>query len=624
MALLREGRGREAKEFFQRCVDITPEMALNVIKAARERNVDCIVAPYEADAELAFLATSGMADVVVTEDSDLTLFGCPKVLFKLLDTGDGVLYEKENLGKVFGVQADQFSFEKFRYMCITSGCDYIASLPGIGLGKAKNFWQKVSNPDVRTVLRKLPVYLKMPQLIVTQDYIERFLKANNTFLYQLVYDPQARCERPVTEYPESLRGSLDTLLYCGSYSDPETARQMALGNVNIHTLKQVDQYDPDTRQLVQRSRWGDRATHVSIWSRDFWSQKKERRERTEVTRSQPLWRTEVSRAPSTVSKSKGVEKRKSEVTEEEVESLLDEPEEEEEEEETKKVKSPPRKKTKLSELSKFQKVVGLSENTSIKVSKFFGSKKNHENKSLENDEAVETVGGQVKGRRMADSQSGSWFKKIDQPTSADGKFIYSTEQEVRREEIILKEISNSLEDTPENIMRRQRRNPFAVKVPSMRLGEKLEEEGEEMEKEEVKKEEGEEEVKREEAPLVISRSQLSLYSIDGESLTFSQSPSNTQPLSSSPELEPVSSQSPPASGSAPRLGLSRTSAPRGSASSSSVKPTGPAVVRKSSSGGAGPRLGLSRGGGRAGGKQQTLLQMFGKTSVRAQIGPNKH
>ena len=266
VALLREGRRQEAKVFFQRCVDITPEMALNVIKAARERNVDCIVAPYEADAELAFLATSGMADVVVTEDSDLTLFGCPKVLFKLLDTGDGVLYEKENLGKVFGVEADQFNFEMFRYVCITSGCDYIASLPGIGLGKAKNFWQKVSNPDLRTVLRKLPVYLKMPQLIVTQDYIEKFLRANNTFLYQLVYDPRARCQRPVTEYPESLRGSLDTLLYCGSYSDPETARQMALGNVNIHTLKQVDQYDPDTRQLVQRSRWGDRATHVSIWT----------------------------------------------------------------------------------------------------------------------------------------------------------------------------------------------------------------------------------------------------------------------------------------------------------------------------------------------------------------------
>ena len=53
------------------------------------------------------------------------------------------------------------------------------NLPGVGLGKAKNCWQKVSNPDLRTVLRKLPAYLKMPGLIVTQDYIEKFIKANN-------------------------------------------------------------------------------------------------------------------------------------------------------------------------------------------------------------------------------------------------------------------------------------------------------------------------------------------------------------------------------------------------------------------------------------------------------------
>ena len=103
--------------------------------------------------------------------------------------------------------------------------NYLASLPGIGLGKAKNFWQKVTNPDLRSVLRKLPSYLKMPGLIVTQDYIEKFIKANNTFLYQLVYDPQTRKERPVTPYHESLRGITNTLTYCGDYAEPGLATQ---------------------------------------------------------------------------------------------------------------------------------------------------------------------------------------------------------------------------------------------------------------------------------------------------------------------------------------------------------------------------------------------------------------
>lgn len=44
-----------------------------------ERKVDFIVAPYEADAQLAYLANNGIVDAVITEDSDLIAFGCPNV-----------------------------------------------------------------------------------------------------------------------------------------------------------------------------------------------------------------------------------------------------------------------------------------------------------------------------------------------------------------------------------------------------------------------------------------------------------------------------------------------------------------------------------------------------------------
>ena len=69
---LREGRGKEAGECFRRCVDITPAMAREVIQACQERNIDCIVAPYEADAQLAFLNLSGIAQFVITEGSILS------------------------------------------------------------------------------------------------------------------------------------------------------------------------------------------------------------------------------------------------------------------------------------------------------------------------------------------------------------------------------------------------------------------------------------------------------------------------------------------------------------------------------------------------------------------------
>ena len=274
MKLMKEGKGGEAKEFFQRCLDITPEMAQDVIRAARDRNVDCIVAPYEADAQLAYIATSGIADFIVTEDSDLTLFGCERVLYKMTVSGDCVLYEKEHLNKVFGLQADLLSFDKFRYMCITAGCDYLANLPGIGLGKAKNFWLNVTNPDLRNVLWKIPAYLKMPQVSVTQDYIEGFIRANNTFLYQLVFDPVTRKEKPLTPYPADLRDKIETLTYAGTYSPPEIAAQMALGNMNIRSQKLVDNFDPDMIEMnLNESRaytkYGKKALHRSMWCRDY-------------------------------------------------------------------------------------------------------------------------------------------------------------------------------------------------------------------------------------------------------------------------------------------------------------------------------------------------------------------
>lgn len=44
----------------------------------KREGVEFVVAPYEADAQLAFLALSGDVAAVITEDSDLLAYGCPK------------------------------------------------------------------------------------------------------------------------------------------------------------------------------------------------------------------------------------------------------------------------------------------------------------------------------------------------------------------------------------------------------------------------------------------------------------------------------------------------------------------------------------------------------------------
>jgi len=269
---LQEGKHREARECFQRCVDITPEMAREVIKACNERRIDCVVSPYEADAQLAYLATTGgIADFVISEDSDLTLFGCQKIVFKLDANGNGVLYEKTNLHLCLGQRADNFTFEKFRYMGIMSGCDYLPSLHGIGLGKSCKFWGKVTNPNVQQVLPKIPAYLNMPQLQVTEEYVRGFQQANETFLYQIVFDPKSKKFRPLCDYPENCDPA--QMSFAGELIDPELQLDYALGNLDIRTFKKVCHFEPSDgggESGVEKTKYGRPVLHQrSIWDSNY-------------------------------------------------------------------------------------------------------------------------------------------------------------------------------------------------------------------------------------------------------------------------------------------------------------------------------------------------------------------
>ncbi|XP_069464243.1 exonuclease 1 [Ambystoma mexicanum] len=271
--LLREGKLSEARECFTRCVNVTPAMAHAVIKAAWAHGVDCIVAPYEADSQLAFLNKTGIAQAIITEDSDLLAFGCKKVILKMDKFGNGLEIDQERLGmcKQLG---DVFTEEKFRYMCILSGCDYLASLHGIGLAKACKLLRIANNPDIIKVIKKIGQYLKM-NITVPDDYIAGFIRANNTFLYQLVFDPLNRKLVPLNPYAEDIDPEI--LDYAGRNIGDHAAFQIAIGNKDINTMEQIDNYNPDNSQSSQPKsrRWSDSAADrstifsSSIWNRSY-------------------------------------------------------------------------------------------------------------------------------------------------------------------------------------------------------------------------------------------------------------------------------------------------------------------------------------------------------------------
>ena len=91
---------------------------------------------------------TGIVNLVISEDSDLLVFGCRRVAFKLDLSGRFEMIEHDRLGEVLG---PDFSVEKFRYMCILSGCDYLASPDGIGLGKAFRVFRRAKQSDIRRV-----------------------------------------------------------------------------------------------------------------------------------------------------------------------------------------------------------------------------------------------------------------------------------------------------------------------------------------------------------------------------------------------------------------------------------------------------------------------------------------
>ncbi|CAK9800609.1 Exonuclease 1 [Anthophora plagiata] len=270
--LMRMGQHAEGRNLLRRSIDVTHEMALELIKECHKMNIDCIVAPYEADAQLAYLNISGIVDVVITEDSDLTLFGCKKIFFKMDVNGNGLLVDQERIHLAMGVRSEDFNMDNFRHMCILSGCDYLSSLPGIGLSKARKFITINTDCDIHRALSRLGSYLNMKSLVVTKEYRDAFILAVITFKHQLVYCPLRRKQVRLT--PPTADVTEEQLYYAGKETDPNIALQLALGNCDPFTLKILHNFNPDNieNQFNKRNTWGQKSEslrHVSIWSKEY-------------------------------------------------------------------------------------------------------------------------------------------------------------------------------------------------------------------------------------------------------------------------------------------------------------------------------------------------------------------
>ena len=81
----------------KRCVSRSAEFDAELQAALTSNGFRFEVAPFEADSQLAYLARTGLVEYVITEDSDLVILGCPRVLRRLDWKGGAELCEHAKL-----------------------------------------------------------------------------------------------------------------------------------------------------------------------------------------------------------------------------------------------------------------------------------------------------------------------------------------------------------------------------------------------------------------------------------------------------------------------------------------------------------------------------------------------
>lgn len=232
---------------------------LTYCQALRAENVDYVVAPYEADAQLCFLERESLVDGIITEDSDLLVFGCQHVIFKLESSGQCVSIKADKLAMVKEFPMHGWTDVQFRRMAVSqllhpgvceggkaeadvqmlSGCDYLDSIPGVGLKTAHRLLRRHKTVEKVVQMLRLEGTLNVPP-----NYIKAFAQAELAFLHQRVFDPMLKRLVPLNGFPV---GGLseDDEKWVGLDMEEETAQGVAKGDLHPETRLSIVDMCPD-------------------------------------------------------------------------------------------------------------------------------------------------------------------------------------------------------------------------------------------------------------------------------------------------------------------------------------------------------------------------------------------
>lgn len=248
----------QARNISRRALKITGKMLNTLIEVLKKLEVKVIVAPYEADSQIAYLYKTNLCDIIISEDSDQIAYGCDRILYKLGVDGNCSYYENSNLDKAdigkYKIYKSLSQIQKVEF-CVLCGCDYLPRIKGLGIGRAIELFKKYNNiVDIIKDMQKNYIF-RAGFSEISYDYLEEAKKSVSMFYNQTVYDPISNELVPVSKDKEAEEYFIGT--YCLDWKDIKDKNEYygkhyddyneyCNGNLDVKTrskIKDTESYD---------------------------------------------------------------------------------------------------------------------------------------------------------------------------------------------------------------------------------------------------------------------------------------------------------------------------------------------------------------------------------------------
>ncbi|NXK87671.1 FEN1 endonuclease, partial [Formicarius rufipectus] len=174
------GEEENVEKYSKRLVKVTPQHTQECKKLLELMGIPYVEAPGEAEASCATLVKAGKVYAAATEDMDCLTFGSP-VLMRHLTASEAkkLPIQEFHLNRI--LQDMQLTWEQFVDLCILLGCDYCASIRGIGPKRAVELIRE--HKSIERIVQQLDTK-KYP---LPENWLHR--EAQKLFLEPEVIDP---------------------------------------------------------------------------------------------------------------------------------------------------------------------------------------------------------------------------------------------------------------------------------------------------------------------------------------------------------------------------------------------------------------------------------------------------